>query len=72
MKALLLDTRGDLRCDQDRELTLRRPCECGCDQRGPNGVGLVGYLNGIRDGLGITVLIYDETEYQRLERVMGA
>lgn len=55
--------------EQNRPTTLRRPCECGCDNRG--NPDLVGYLHGIRDGVGFTMEIHDESVYQHMEKVFG-
>ncbi len=54
--------------DQDRPLTLHRPCECGCDNRRSDQVG---YLNAIKDGVGFTLSIFNEDDYLAMERSMS-
>ena len=53
--------------DQDRPLALHRPCECGCDNRDSDQVG---YLNAIKDGVGFTLLIFNEDDYLSIERAL--
>lgn len=55
--------------DKERSITLRRPCECGCDNR--NNATLVGYINGITNGWGFTMEIHDEETFQHMEKVFG-
>ena len=56
--------------EPNRKLTLKRPCECGCDEReGPAGVGYLIVSDG--DGNGVTLWIEHEDVYQVLQRVLG-
>jgi hypothetical protein len=56
--------------EKDRLLQVRRPCPCGCDDRG--GRGGVGYLTGSdAAGNGFTIWIQSEEVYQRLERLLA-
>ena len=54
---------------QDRDLTVQRPCPCGCDNR--DDPDMVGYVHAIRDGVGVTIVITDEEIYQIVERVFN-
>jgi hypothetical protein len=57
--------------EENRPLTLQRPCTCGCDDR--DGHKGVGYLTGSdEDGRGFSLWIESEALYQRLERTLGA
>jgi hypothetical protein len=49
---------------------VRRPCPCGCDDRG--GRGGVGYLTGSdAAGNGFTIWIESEEVFQRLEKLLA-
>lgn len=64
----LFVTRDDPALDQDRPLTLNRPCPCGCDERdGP----MVGYLNVLTDGVGVTIVIEDEDTFVHIADAFG-
>ncbi len=55
--------------EKERVLQVRRPCPCGCDDRG--GRPGVGYLTGSdSDGRGFTVWIESEEVFRRLERLL--
>ena len=55
--------------EPNRPLSLRRPCECGCDFRdGNHGVGYISGSDG--DGIGFSIWIESETTFQIIERVM--
>lgn len=64
----VIDGFGDESVVQERPFDLHRPCECGCDYRG--NPDLVGYLHGISDGRGFSILINDEDIYQLIEATM--
>lgn len=66
---LTFDHKGSDVHDQNRPLTVRRPCSCGCDQR--RAPEMIGYLNAIKDGVGFTVEITDEETYRVFEAVLG-
>lgn len=68
-KLVLLEGEDNPALDQERPLTLRRPCECGCDQRG--NPTLVGYVNCITKGSGFTLEIHDEGTYQHMTRALA-
>ena len=55
--------------EKNRPMSLRRPCECGCDRRdGNNGVG---YLTGSdANGHGFTVWIESEVVFERIASLM--
>ena len=57
--------------EKSRALAVKRPCDCGCDQRdGGHGVG---YLTGSdAEGNGVTVWIQDEQVFQALRALVGA
>lgn len=56
--------------EKDRMLQVRRPCPCGCDDRG--GRPEVGYLTGSdAEGIGFTIWIDSEEVYQRLEKLLA-
>lgn len=55
---------------KSRVLAVKRPCDCGCDQRdGGHGVG---YLTGSdAEGNGVTVWIEDEEVFQALRALVA-
>jgi hypothetical protein len=56
--------------EKDRILQVRRPCPCGCDDRG--GRRGVGYLTGSdAEGSGFTVWIESEEVYRTLEKLLA-
>jgi len=56
--------------EKDRLLQVRRPCSCGCDDRG--GRLGVGYLTGSdAEGNGFTIWIESEEVFQRLEKLLA-
>ena len=56
--------------EKDRLLQVRRPCSCGCDDRG--GRGGVGYLTGSdAAGNGFTIWIESEEVFLRLENLLA-
>ena len=56
--------------EKDRLLQVRRPCSCGCDDRG--GRGGVGYLTGSdAAGNGFTIWIESEEVFLRLEKLLA-
>lgn len=51
------------------DVEMRRPCSCGCDQRGgPHGVG---YLIASRGGVGFNLWAQTEKEYQAMRAIFG-
>lgn len=56
--------------DQERPLTMRRPCDCGCDQR--DAPDMVGYINAIADGKGFTIRFHDEETFQHVDAILKA
>ncbi len=57
--------------EKNRRLQLRRPCDCGCDER--DGKRGVGYLTGSDGrGQGFTLWIETETVYRRVELALAA
>ena len=56
--------------EKSRALAVKRPCDCGCDQRdGGHGVG---YLTGSdAEGNGVTVWIEDEQVFQALRAMVA-
>lgn len=55
--------------EKNRPLSLRRPCECGCDRRSGNKGA--GYLTGSdAKGRGFTVWIESETVFKRIAALM--
>lgn len=65
----LIEAAGNPLLDQERPLTLRRPCPCGCDQRG--NPTLVGYVNAATNGFGFTLEIHDEETYQHMRQALA-
>jgi len=56
--------------ERDRMLQVKRPCPCGCDDRG--GRAGVGYLTGSdAEGIGFTIWIESEEVYQRLVKLLA-
>lgn len=65
--ALSIWTEGDT----NRRVSMRRPCPCGCDNRG-RSTPLIGYMTGSnKDGTGFTLVVDTEDAYQALRSVVG-
>lgn len=55
--------------EKSRPLQLRRPCECGCDER--DGERGVGYLTASdSNGQGFTLWIEEESVYEAIRRCL--
>jgi hypothetical protein len=56
--------------DANREISLYRPCFCGCDNR--EGSPGVGYITASGGGEGVTIFIDNEEDYQAIRKVFEA
>lgn len=56
--------------ERNRQLSVLRPCECGCDQR--DGYLGVGYITGSDDdGNGVTIWIESEKVFARIKSLVA-
>lgn len=65
-REFVIEAKGDSQVAQKRPFGLWRPCSCGCDLReGNKGVG---YLHGIKNGMGVSIWIENEKVFEALKQ----
>ena len=69
---IIIKDDGSGRMLHDRPVGAYRPCYCGCDYRDKANIGKPGYISGIKGGLGFTVWLDTEEEFQAAAAVLNA